>query len=217
MSPSVSSCAPPIPSSVTSITIRVSSLENRTVASVAWLCLAIFVSDSAMTKYAVVSTECDKRSVTSFCTSTGIGDLAARADSEASRPRSVRNVECIPRTKSRNSTIACFASLCAGVMSSTVSGSVSSISKDLDLVSARRHLEKFPHGRDRGTYEITAGRKRRNVPPSGYSMSSTTRARKPLFLRALALSTRVALRRDIPFRTERDVEWSGLPRDSRAW
>ena len=108
-SPPPGARAPPTPSSSTS-SDDVPVLRMRTSSRVAAACFAAFVRASATTKYAVDSIATGGRSSRSTEISTGIGLRAASADSEASRPRSVRIAGWIPRARFLSSARACFES-----------------------------------------------------------------------------------------------------------
>ncbi len=90
-------------------------------------CFAALERASVATKYAVVSTASGRRSSSLTSTETGIGDLPARAERAASRPRSVRMAGWMPRTRSRISERARLASPCASSTSSRAASGSSAI------------------------------------------------------------------------------------------
>ena len=105
--------ASPRPSSQISMMMRSCSSRTVTRADVAWLWRATFVSDSAMTKYAVVSPTSGGRLLSCTSTTTGTGQRAASAETAASSPRSARMAGEMPRTSWRSSASVDFASSCA--------------------------------------------------------------------------------------------------------
>src|SRR5215469_14653096 len=159
--------APPIPSSRIT-TESVSPLRSTdTTARVARACLATLVSASATTKYAMASTEAGGLGAASTRTDTGTGLSAARPDSAASSPRSVRTGGCTPRTRFRSSTRASLASAWAW---STIALAASGSSANLALAR--------PRSMARATRRCWAPSCRsRSIRRRSASAESTTRAR----------------------------------------
>ena len=133
--------APPLPSSRTS---TIETGRRRVRCATRRACRrgrasATLVSASATTKYAVLSTGADGRCRHVDCSSTGTGERATTADSAASSPRSSRIAGWMPRTRSRSSSSAAFASSCASVTSSrALSGSASIRSRAAPRSIAKR-------------------------------------------------------------------------------
>src|SRR5215469_7756033 len=159
--------APPIPSSRIT-TESVSPLRSTdTTARVARACLATLVSASATTKYAMASTEAGGLGAASTRTDTGTGLSAARPDSAASSPRSVRTGGCTPRTRFRSSTRASLSSAWAW---STIALAASGSSANLALAR--------PRSMARATRRCWAPSCRsRSIRRRSASAESTTRAR----------------------------------------
>src|SRR3954451_13747 len=123
--PPCSMSAPPTPSSRTSTRSMLPATRASTLITDALLCLAAFVSASAITKYAADSIVAGGRLTKAMLTSTGIGLRAVSDDSAASSPRSVNTAGWMPRTRLRRSTTARFESSWARSTKASTAGSAS--------------------------------------------------------------------------------------------